>query len=294
MVAVYSQPDRRSGRGKKLNPSPVKTLALEHQIPVYQPLTLKSDEAVEQLKALNIDVMVVVAYGLLLPQAILSTPRCGCINVHASVLPFWRGAAPIERAILAGDSKSGISIMQMDAGLDTGDTLLTLETPIEICDNSETLTQRLLSLGCQGLITVLKQLSTGTLALEPQNHALSSYAKKLEKTEALIHWNRPALEIQRQINAFFPRSPAYCFFNNERLRVIQSQPEEVALSSLPGTIIDITPQGLLVACQDSALLINKVQLAGKKPNTISAISNGQPQLFNIGAVLKSLEIKDEK
>lgn len=298
LVAVYTQPDRPSGRGKKDKPSPVKSLALAHEIPVYQPLNFDSSEQVALLESLQIDVMIVVAYGLLLPQYILDIPRFGCLNVHASLLPRWRGAAPIERAILAGDLETGISIMQMDAGLDTGDILLTATTRIEPQENSSILTARLITLGCQTLINVLEQIQKNELSpvqqiILEQNGSPSTYAKKLHKSEALIDWNRPALEVQRQVNAFFPRSPAYCFLHSKRVRIIQSRPDLGTSDTAPGTVVSSSSQGLLIACFESSLLVTHVQLEGKKANSITDILNGQPDLFAPGIKFNSKVISDE-
>jgi methionyl-tRNA formyltransferase len=296
VVAVYSQPDRPAGRGKKLQASPVKILAQEHNIPVHQPLSLNSADQQGLLKSLQLDVLVVVAYGLLLPQAILDIPRAGCLNVHASLLPRWRGAAPIERAILTGDNETGVSIMQMDAGLDTGDILLTLSTPLSPTDNSLTLTSRLLDLGCQGLLKILEQLHSESpfapiqQATLEQNGTPGVYASKLKKSEALIDWNRPATELQRQINAFYPRSPAYCFLNNTRIRIIHSHADTEPLKAQPGTIVESSSKGLVISCQHSSLVVTQVQLAGKKASSIADILNGQTKLFSPGTILRSQEL----
>ncbi len=286
---VYTQPDRPSGRGKKLLPGPVKQLALAHQLPLRQPLSLKGPAAAEELQQFGLDVLIVVAYGLLLPPSILETPRYGCMNVHASLLPRWRGAAPIERAILAGDAESGVTLMQMNAGLDTGDILLQLRTPISSEDNAATLGERLTRLGQQVLLQGLEALGRGELHGSPQDDAASSYAQKLEKSEALIDWNRPACEIQRQVNAFYPRSPAWCFSDRERIRILRASALPESSGQQAGTILRVDSTGLLVACQDSSLLISEVQLPGKKPAAVSTILNGQAQRFRTGAALLSQE-----
>lgn len=298
LVGVYTQPDRPAGRGKKARPGPVKSLALANDIPVYQPLDLNSSEQEAFLRSLDVDVMIVVAYGLLLPQAILATPRFGCLNVHASLLPRWRGAAPIERAILAGDLETGISIMQMDAGLDTGDILFTLKTPLTPEDNSQQLTLRLIGLGCQGLLEVLEQIRNNRVTPIQQTSLEeagipSTYAKKLSKAEALIDWNLSSEVIQRKVNAFFPRSPAFCFLNNKRIRIIQSHPVAKSVDKPPGTIIDVEPQGMLIACKDSSIVITHLQLEGKKANSLAAILNGQSELFSLGSVFKTIEEYNE-
>ncbi len=292
ILGVYTQPDRPAGRGKYDKPSPVKTLALESNLPVFQPYSLKDDKAQKQLKALNLDVMVVVAYGLILPQAVLDIPRFGCINVHASLLPRWRGAAPIERAMLAGDEKTGITIMQMDAGLDTGDMLLSKATPIEADDNSASLTARLTSIGQKALLDVLKQIQSETLSPLPQDDKQSTYAAKLSKEEALIVWNKDAKEILQQINAFYPRSPAYSFYKGQRLRIIQASAQAAALSCRVGTIDKIDPQGLMVACGNSSLLIKKIQLPGKAEISVKDFLNGRTDYFTVGSSFSSSSIQD--
>ncbi len=292
ILGVYTQPDRPAGRGKQDKPSPVKTLALESNLSVFQPYSLKNDEAQKQLKALNLDVLIVVAYGLILPQAVLDIPRFGCINVHASLLPRWRGAAPIERAMLAGDEKTGITIMQMDAGLDTGDMLLSKATPIETDDNSASLTARLATIGQKALIDVLKQIQSETLSPLRQDNNQSTYAAKLSKEEALIAWNKDAKEIQQQINAFYPRSPAYSFYKGQRLRIIQGSANATALSGGVGTIDKIDQEGLLVACGNSSLLIKKIQLPGKAEISIKDFLNGRRDYFTAGSRFSSSTIQD--
>jgi methionyl-tRNA formyltransferase len=287
ILGVYTQPDRPSGRGKQDKPSPVKTLALDSSLPVFQPRSLKIDETQKQLEALNLDVLIVVAYGLILPQAVLDTPRFGCINVHASLLPRWRGAAPIERAILAGDETTGITIMQMDAGLDTGDMLLSKATPIETDDNSESLTNRLAEIGQEALLDVLQQIQSETLLPRQQDNKLSTYAAKLGKEEALITWNKDAVEIQQQINALYPRSPAYCFYKGQRLRIIQADAQTQALSIEAGTIDQVDQNGLIVACNNSNLLIKKIQLPGKAEISIKDFLNGRRDYFTVGTIFSS-------
>jgi len=290
ILGVFTQPDRPSGRGKHDKPSPVKTLALEANLPVFQPYSLKNRETQMQLEALNLDVLVVVAYGLILPKAVLDIPRYGCINVHASLLPRWRGAAPIERAILAGDEKTGITIMQMDAGLDTGDMLLSIATPIKKDDNSASLTARLTGIGQKALLNVLQQIQSETLSPCAQDDELSTYAAKLDKEEALIIWNRHAKEIQQQINAFYPRSPAYCFYKGQRLRIIMASTQNKALSSNSGTIDQVFQNGILVACQNSSLLIEKIQLPGKAEIEVKDFLNGRKDFFTPGTFFSSIAI----
>lgn len=282
IAGVFTQPDRPAGRGRKAAPGPVKTLALEHGIAVFQPRTLTSEDALADLRELDLDVLIVVAYGLLLPQPVLDIPRHGCINVHASLLPRWRGAAPIERAILEGDRETGITIMQMDAGLDTGDILLRIATPITLEDTSEDVGARLIQLGPKGLLEVLERLARGTLEATPQDDSRATYAKKLGKEEALIRWDRPAEAIQRQVNAFYPRSPAYTFFSGKRVKVLRSRPEADDPGRAPGTILEAGRDGIRVACASGSLRITELQLEGRKPNPVAAVLNGQPDLFRPG------------
>jgi methionyl-tRNA formyltransferase len=287
IVAAYTQPDRPAGRGKQDKASPVKTLALASNIPVLQPHSLKDEHAQTELKALNLDVLIVVAYGLILPQAILDIPKFGCINVHASLLPRWRGAAPIERAILAGDEATGITIMQMDAGLDTGDMLLKKSIPISSSDNSASLTAQLTELGKSALIDVLKQIEAGSLSPQTQDNNLSTYAEKLEKNEALISWDKDAKEILRQINAFYPRSPAYCFYNDQRLRIIKASVQSENSQFDPGTIVHIDQGGMKIACNNSVLLVEKIQLPGKAETSIKDFLNGRKDYFVVGKKFSS-------
>lgn len=284
VVSAYSQPDRPAGRGKKLALTSVKALAGGHGIPVNQPSRL-DQQALAELAALKPDLMIVVAYGLLLPPAALALPRLGCINVHASLLPRWRGAAPIERAILAGDRETGVSIMQMDAGLDTGAVLATAVTPIGAEDNSETLTERLVNLGCETLIEVLDQLGAGTARAIPQNAALATYARKLRKEDARIVWDNSAACIHNQVRALFPRSPAYCLYQEQRLRILRARMIPEQLSAKPGTIIEVSADGMTVACGDGGLEISLVQMEGKNPMTLRELLNGRPGYFKPGTLL---------
>lgn len=288
IVSAYSQPDRPSGRGKKIVSTPVKAVAAAEGIEVRQPLTLRATEVQAELAALAPDLMIVVAYGLLLPQAVLNIPRLGCINVHASLLPRWRGAAPIERAILAGDAETGVSIMQMDSGLDTGPVLATARTPIEDHDNSETLTLKLQNLGSQALTQVLADLAGGGAHSVPQDQSAATYAHKLNKSEAGIDWTAAALTIHRRVRAFYPRSPAYCIYRNQRLRIISAMVSSRTYSYLtPGTIAELLHDRVLVACGTGTLEILEVQLEGKTPMAIPALLNGHPGFFEKGAQLLS-------
>lgn len=271
VVAVYTQPDRPAGRGRKLTPSAVKTVAVEADIPVYQPLSLKSADAQAELAAIGADILVVVAYGLLLPQAVLDTPRLGCINVHASLLPRWRGAAPIHRALLAGDARTGVTIMQMDAGLDTGAMLLKAECAIEPTDTSAALHDRLIELGRPALVTALDGLEAGTLSGEPQDDSLASYATKLSKAEGELDWHRSAAELDRQIRGLTPWPGSYSHWQGDTLKVQQARLLDDSHSYAPGQLIGISDAGLDVACGDGVLRLEKIQLPGKKAMTVAEV-----------------------
>jgi len=282
VVSAYSQPDRPSGRGKKLVPTPVKAVAEQHGIAVHQPLTLNDADSLAQLAGFKPDVMVVVAYGLLLPPAVLALPRYGCLNVHASLLPRWRGAAPIERAILANDTESGVCVMQMEQGLDTGPVLQRVATPIN-SDNSATLTTRLQQLGCAALIDVLHALPAGTLRAEPQNAALATYARKMQKEEAQIDWTRSAADIHNQVRALFPRSPAWTLHDGKRLRLIRAAVGNDSCDTLPGTVIEVSAHSIKIACGSGVLEVFEVQMEGKPAMGIGSLLNGHPGFFKAGS-----------
>jgi methionyl-tRNA formyltransferase len=274
IVAVYTQPDRPAGRGRKLTPSPVKQLALQHQLTVLQPASLKTAEATEQLRALDADVMVVAAYGLLLPPKVLEMPRYGCLNIHASLLPRWRGAAPIQRAILAGDKETGITIMQMDQGLDTGAMLLKLTCPITRQDTAASLHDRLASLGAEAIITALDQLPT--LTPTPQDDRETTYAAKLTKQEAIIDWHLPAEDLDRLIRAFNPWPVAQTSVNGQTLRIWSAQSLTDKANMPPGTVIGCDKQGIDIACGEGVLRLTRLQPAGSKPMDVAAFLNGRP------------------
>lgn len=273
--AVYTQPDRPAGRGRKLKASPVKELALEHHIEVRQPESLKDAEIQQALAELKPDVMIVAAYGLLLPAEVLAIPRLGCLNIHASLLPRWRGAAPIQRAILEGDAETGVTIMQMDVGLDTGDMLYKLATPITTEDNAQRLHDRLADLGAQAIVEALAAIQAGTLTPEPQDDSLANYAKKLNKAEAAIDWLQPAAQIARQVAAFNPWPVAQTQLEEQVLRIWEAEPLSEASGATPGTVVAEGKQGIDVACGEGTLRLKRLQLPGGKPLTAAEFLNGR-------------------
>ena len=266
VIAVYTQPDRPAGRGRKLAYGPVKQLAMDHRIPVKQPKSLKGKSEQSELQALQADLMVVVAYGLLLPQEVLDAPRLGCINIHASLLPRWRGAAPIQRAILAGDRESGVTIMQMEAGLDTGPMLHTLKCPIHDYDNGGDLHDRLASLGAQALLEVLPKLAAGVIQPVRQDDVLANYASKLDKQESHIDWAMPASEIDRKVRAFNPWPVAQADFAGKVMRIWATQviESEFETEAAPGTVVSTGKDGIDVATGRGLLRICKLQMPGKR------------------------------
>jgi len=265
VVAVYTQPDRPAGRGRKLTASPVKNIALEHDIPVLQPESLRNEEAQKELAELQADIMIVVAYGLILPKVVLDTPKLGCLNIHASLLPRWRGAAPIQRAIESGDAESGVTIMQMDVGLDTGDMLYKVTTPISKNDSAQSLHDRLSILGSDALMATLSDLQNLQAKAEKQDESLVTYAEKLSKAEAQIDWTLPAGEIVRKIQAFNPWPVAFCKFQDKPLRIWQaSVAKDIPNTGIPGEVIQLEKSGLYVSTGDDVLCLTQVQPAGKK------------------------------
>jgi len=285
VVGVYSQPDRPSGRGRKLTPSPVKQVALDAGIPVFQPQTLKTPEAREQLTALNADVMVVAAYGLILPRAILDIPRHGCLNIHASLLPRWRGAAPIQRAIAAGDRQTGITIMQMDAGLDTGDMLLKLTTPITESDTGGSLHDRLADLGGDAIIDALAGIIEGTLRPTPQDDAQACYASKLSKEEGQIDWTEDATAINRKIRAFNPWPGTYTDAGDLRIRLHESEVIDITSDRHPGTVVARSREGIDIACGLDVLRITRLQLPGSRAQSVNDLINGGKDILMPGQEL---------
>ncbi|ERS85363.1 methionyl-tRNA formyltransferase [Marinobacter sp. C1S70] len=285
IVGVYTQPDRPAGRGRKLMPSPVKQVALDTGIPVYQPVSLKPEEAQQELASLQPDVMIVAAYGLILPKAVLNIPTHGCLNIHASLLPRWRGAAPIQRAIAAGDAETGITIMQMDEGLDTGDMLLKTSTPIHASDTGGSLHDRLADIGGKAIVQAMERLANGELTPEPQNDADANYAHKLSKEEGHIDWSRSAQEIERLIRAFNPWPGTFTDLGEQRIRLHHATALEQSSDKAPGTVVSREREGVEVACGTGTLRITSVQLPGSKAQSINDLINGGKQVLLPGQEL---------
>lgn len=273
VVVVYTQPDRPAGRGRKLQISPVKQYTVSHDLPVSQPTTLTNEA--DTIAGHQADVMVVVAYGLILPADILALPRLGCLNVHASLLPRWRGAAPIQRAIAAGDPETGVTIMQMNTGLDTGDMLLQVTTPISNEDTGGGLHDRLAMLGAQALIDTLAQIEAGTVTPVPQDDSAAVYARKLAKHEGDIDWQQEATTLMRQIRAFDPWPGSRCRWKGEALRILQAHVEAADVGdTVPGTILAADKDGITIATARDKLVLTQIQLAGGKALTASEFLNG--------------------
>ncbi len=280
--AIYTQPDRPAGRGRQLQASAVKEWALSHQIPVYQPLNFKEPKTIAELEALKPDVIIVIAYGLILPKKVLDIPLLGCVNVHASLLPRWRGASPIQQAILHGDKESGVTIMQMDVGMDTGNMLNKVSCPITDFDTATTLHDKLALLSAQPLLNTLEQLAKNTALPEVQNEALVTYAGKINKEDALINWQQTAIELDQKIRAFNPWPIAYTRFKEELIRIHQARVVTIDDNKAPGTVLDINKKGMLVATGLQALLIEKIQLPGAKIISISDWLNSSKPHMHAG------------
>lgn len=282
IVGVFTQPDRPAGRGKKLMPSPVKVLAQANDLPVFQPASLRPQNNQQLVATLKADVMVVVAYGLLLPKPVLDMPRLGCINVHGSLLPRWRGAAPIQRSLWAGDAETGITIMQMDVGLDTGDMLYKLSCPITAEDTSGSLYDKLAGLGPQGLLETLTQLANGNTQPEVQDEALVTYAEKLSKEEARIDWSLSAAQLERCIRAFNPWPMSWLEIDGQPVKVWRASVITDASSAEPGTIVASGKQGIQVATADGILNLESLQPAGKKAMSAQDLLNSRREWFITG------------
>lgn len=292
VVAVYCPPDKPAGRGKKMMSCATKLLALEHNLPIEQPANFKEVTDQQHLASYNADVMVVVAYGLLLPEVILEAPRLGCINVHGSILPKWRGAAPIQRSLEAGDDITGVTIMQMDKGLDTGAMISTATCNITTLDTSATLYEKLALAGPSALIDALALMSTNSHTCEPQNNDLSTYAAKLDKAEAELNWNNSALVLHRKVRAYIPW-PVTQFTYTEptskkehRIRIWQASIVDIESNatshSIPGTILSTDKTGIVVSTGQHALKLEILQIPGKKALAVSDILNSKADWFVVG------------
>lgn len=292
IIAVYTQPDKPAGRGKKLQQSAVKKLALEANIPVYQPITLRNESAQQEFIELKADVMVVVAYGLLLPQEILDAPQYGCLNVHGSLLPRWRGAAPIQRAVWAGDSHSGVTIMQMDKGLDTGDMLHKVSCEISPEETSASLYEKLAQLAPSALLDVLNGLSEKHFPAEKQNESQATHAKKLSKEEAELDWNLTAEQLERCIRAFTPWPVSFLTLTDpqgktQTVKVYQAETIKTTKQYPAGTVLSVEKNGIQIATMEGVLNLLVLQPAGKKPMPVADFINGRRDWFTLGETLTS-------
>lgn len=275
--AVYTQPDRPSGRGRKIQPSATKQWAMKHQLPVLQPTRFSDPGALETLREFAPDLMVVIAYGLILPHSVLSLPRLGCLNVHASLLPRWRGASPIQQALVHGDTETGVTIMQMDIGMDTGDTFTQAKCPIQPCDDAKSLHDKLAQLSIAPLLETLDKLATGQAKATPQDETYVTYAPKIKKEEARIQWHQPAEKIHCLIRAFNPWPIAYTYLNDTPLKIHQAQViQDHPCSKPPGTILSLEKQGIMVATGSHALLIERIQFPAGKVISVADHLNAQP------------------
>lgn len=277
IVAVYTQPDRPAGRGRKLRASPVKQFALDNDLAVFQPESLRNEEAQDTLHSLNADVMVVAAYGLILPVKVLQTPKLGCINIHASLLPRWRGAAPIHRAIEVGDKQSGVTIMQMAKGLDTGDMLLKVTAAINVNTTTGELHDQLAALGSEGLLQALEGICLGNIRPEVQDESLVTYAEKITKQEARINWQDTAVNVHRKICAFNPFPVAFTSLDDKALRIWRSElcQEEVPVDAVPGEVLISRDNEIRVATGEGCLCLLQLQLPGKKSLSVNEFLNSR-------------------
>lgn len=283
IIGVFTQPDRAAGRGQKLTMSPIKELALKYQLPLFQPVTLRDETIQTQLRALQPDLMVVMGYGLLLPKAVLTIPRWGCINPHVSLLPRWRGASPVQRAILAGDAMTGVTIIQMNEGMDSGDMLNKISCPIHDTDTSDTLHQRLAGLASSLVLTTVAALLQNQLHPQAQDPNQVTLAPKIEKSEAKINWNMSAVTIERQVRAFNSWPVAFSDYRNQTIRIWRALSEKLtATSAQPGTIVAVEKSGISVACGEGVLNIIELQLPGGKKLLVSDFLNAKKDFFQVG------------
>lgn len=282
IIAVLTQPDRPAGRGKKLQASPVKLLAQDHDLTLWQPESLKEKDIQAQIINLNADAIIVVAYGLMIPSPLLRTTPLGCINIHPSLLPKWRGPTPIQTSLLNGDTVTGVTIMQLDEGMDTGPILSQHQYTIPKQSNSQQLHDTLSELGAQQLITTLENFSNGKLTPQPQQHQAATTTKKIQKADGQINWHQNANQIHHQIRAYNPWPICFTDINQQRLRIFEAEIIDQTTSASPGTVIDFTADGLNIACQTGVLRVTRVQLPGAKQSTIKDFYNAQKKRILIG------------
>lgn len=282
VIAVYTQPDRPAGRGLKLTPSPVNELANQYQLPVYQPTSLKDAYEAERLASFKADVMVVAAYGMLLPSSVLRIPRLGCINIHPSLLPHWRGAAPIQRALFAGDAITGVTIMQMDAGLDTGPILLQRQYVMDPDENSETLHDKLAKLGADALIETLNLLAQDKVIAKPQDNNQATYAHKISKEEALIDWTQPAIQLEYEVRAFNPWPIAHTSWQGQNLRIWQAKAIAQDHTVSPRTLLSASRIGIDIATGEGVLRLLQLQQAGGKVLSVADFYNAKHDALIVG------------
>ena len=283
ICAVYTQPDRPAGRGQKLAVGPVKEFALKKGLPVYQLASLKDSAVQQPLQKLEADILVNVAYGLLLPQLVLTIPKFGCVNLHPSLLPRWRGAAPIQRAILSGDRVTGVTIIKMDIGLDTGDIYKQITLPISDQETSLSLAAKTATLGAEMMLEVLDAIATQTATTTPQDNQQSAYANKITKEEGRIDWHRSAVELERMVRAFNPWSVAYFSMGDNQVRTWEAKVKPSISNAEPGTIVYLDRNGIDVATADGILSLCKIQFPGGRPIDANDIVNARPNLFTVGS-----------
>lgn len=287
LQAIYTQPDRPAGRGRSMQHSAIKDWGIQHNIPIYQPQNFKDPESVATLQSLQPDLMVVIAYGLILPKPILEIPKFGCINVHASILPRWRGASPIQHAILHGDKKTGVTIMQMDVGMDTGDYYEIETISIAANDNAKTLHDKLAKLAVKPLIQTINNFKMhNKLIATKQDESLVTYAPKIHKDSAVIDWREPALNIEHKVRAFNPWPLACTTINENRFQILDAETIQAHTNSQPGEIISISKQGIKVTTGENALLIKSIKFPGKNAIQIVDYMNSNNRLIEIGSILK--------